>query len=128
MINNRRLNRIREIGFPGPVEFVDHHTCHAAAAYHGWGRTEDDVLVLTLDGAGDRVCATVNVARNGSLTRIASVDESASIGIVWAVVTAMNGMVALEHEYKLMGLAPYAPREASERIAGAPRALVSFRR
>jgi len=117
MINNRRLQRVREIGFAGPVEFVDHHTCHASAAYYGWGRLQDDVLVLTLDGAGDRVCATVNVGRDGRFTRIASVDESSSIGIIWAIVTAMSGMVALEHEYKLMGLAPYAARDASERIA-----------
>jgi len=115
--NSRRLNRLRESGFAGPVEFVEHHTCHASAAYHGWGRLQDEVLVLTLDGAGDRICATVNVGRDGSLTRIASVDETASLGIIWAVVTAMTGMVALEHEYKLMGLAPYAARDASERVA-----------
>jgi carbamoyltransferase len=115
--NSRRLNLLRRSGFAGPVEFVDHHTCHASAAYYGWGRLQDEVLVLTLDGAGDRICATVNVGRDGRLTRIAAVDETASIGIIWAVVTAMTGMVALEHEYKLMGLAPYAGRDASERVA-----------
>lgn len=125
MINKRRLQRIQQSGFTGAVEFVDHHTCHASAAYYGWGRWHDDILVLTLDGAGDRVCATVNVGRDGKLTRIASVEESSSIGIVWAVVTAMSGMVALEHEYKLMGLAPYASREASERVA--ERLAQSFR-
>jgi len=117
MINARRIQRVRELGFSGPVEFVDHHTCHASAAYYGWGRLRDNVLVLTLDGAGDRVCATVNVGRDGSFTRIAAVEESSSIGIIWAVVTAMSGMAALEHEYKLMGLAPYAARDATERVA-----------
>ena len=115
--NARRLEQMRALGFSGPVEFIDHHTCHASAAYYGSGQTRDDVLVLTLDGAGDRICATVNVGRGGRLERIASVDESCSPGIVWATITAMSGMVALEHEYKLMGLAPYAAHTASERIA-----------
>jgi len=112
-----RIGRVREAGIAAPVEFVDHHLCHAAAAYYGWGRSEREVLVLTLDGAGDRLCATVNVGVDGRLQRIAQVPEVASLGLVWANVTALVGMTAVEHEYKLMGLAPYASARASERVS-----------
>ena len=55
----RRVRGLTELGIPwDKIVFVDHHTAHAAAAYYGWGNFEDDVLVLTCDGAGDRLCAT----------------------------------------------------------------------
>ena len=95
---------------PVLTEGIDHHACHAASAYFGWGRMEEKVLVLTCDGAGDLVCATVNIGYRGTLTRIAEVDESHSIGALYGKITYLSGMVPMEHEYKLMGLAPYAER------------------
>lgn len=88
----------------------DHHLCHAAAAYFGWGRMADDILVLTCDGAGDCACATVNIGKNGTLRTIARIEESHSIGAFFGKITFLLGMVPLEHEYKVMGLASYAER------------------
>lgn len=112
-----RIARIRQFGIQAPADIVEHHQCHAAGAYWGWGRLERDVLVLTLDGAGDRLCATVAIGRHGRLRRVAQVPEASSLGLIWANVTAMSGMTAVEHEYKLMGLAPYASAEACERVS-----------
>ncbi len=39
-----------------------------------------------------------------------------SLGELWALLTAMMGMVPLEHEYKLMGIAPYAPPSGCDRV------------
>ena len=91
----------RAIGF-------DHHLCHAAAAYFGWGRMQEEILVLTCDGAGDCVCSTVSVGINGKLRTIARTDESHSVGAFYGKITYLMGMVPLEHEYKVMGLASYA--------------------
>ena len=85
----------------------DHHLCHAAAAYFGWGRMEEDILVLTCDGAGDCSCATVNIGRNGQIRTIAKTEESHSVGAFFGKITYLMGMVPLEHEYKVMGLASY---------------------
>jgi carbamoyltransferase len=101
---------------PASTQGIDHHTCHAASAYFGWGRLNEKVLVLTCDGAGDRLCATVSIGNNGALSRIAAVDESHSIGALYGKITFLSGMVPMEHEYKLMGLAPYAER-AQETLA-----------
>jgi carbamoyltransferase len=90
------------------VTGFDHHLCHAAAAYFGWGKMDEKILVLTCDGAGDCACATVNIGENGELRTIARTDESHSIGALYGKVTYLFGMVPMEHEYKLMGLAPYA--------------------
>jgi len=87
---------------------VEHHRCHATTAYYGAG-IDTDALVITVDGAGDGLCATVSVpGQDGRLNRLASVPEEDSLGILWALITSMMGMVPLEHEYKLMGMAPYA--------------------
>ena len=97
-------------GEPAQASGFDHHLCHAAAAYYGWGRMNEDILVLTCDGGGDCVCATVNIGRKGSLSTIARTDESHSVGVFFAKITYLLGMVPLEHEYKVMGLAPYSDR------------------
>ena len=73
------------------------------------------VLVLTCDGAGDDLCATVSVADEaGRLTRLAAVGELHSPAMIYLTVTTLLGMVPNEHEYKLMGMAPYAPTDRAE--------------
>jgi carbamoyltransferase len=68
----------------------------------------------------------VSVGRQGRLTRLHAVPEAASIGAIYEMVTCLMGMVPLEHEYKLMGLAPYADREGAARVADDLRRLVRF--
>ena len=94
----------------GQLEPVEHHQAHAAAAYYTspWGKTAEKVLVLTCDGSGDRLSATVSIGENGGITRLAQMSEHDSIGRLYALVTHWLGMCPLEHEYKVMGLAPYA--------------------
>ena len=112
-----------------PVHGLDHHLCHASSAYFGWGNMNDDVLVLTCDGAGDRLCATVNIARNGKIRRVAAVDEGHSIGALYGKITYLSGMVPMEHEYKLMGLAPYAEKaRESQALSETFEELFSFNR
>jgi carbamoyltransferase len=98
------------------INRLEHHCCHAAAAYFGWGKTDEKVLVITCDGSGDGVCASVNVGYKGKIERLAEVEQTHSIGRLYANVTFLLGMVPLEHEYKLMGLAPYAEK-SGEAIA-----------
>ncbi|WP_038249429.1 carbamoyltransferase C-terminal domain-containing protein [Ghiorsea bivora] len=108
------------------VEFIDHHKCHASAAYHGWGRYDEPILVLTCDGAGDRICASVNIGEKGKLTRISSVPETESIGSLYACITTVMGFAPLEHEYKLMGMAPYADPKYAKPVADIFREHFAF--
>lgn len=97
------------------IHAIEHHRCHAATAYYGPG-ADSDALVITADGAGDALCATVSIPdANGHLKRISTIGESHSIGNLWSVITALLSMVPLEHEYKLMGMAPYADGERANR-------------
>lgn len=92
------------------IKVVEHHLAHASAAYYGSCFSKDSV-VLTLDGSGDGVCATVNVIENNKIRRIAETPNSASIGKIYSRTTYLLGMKPWEHEYKVMGLAPYADSE-----------------
>lgn len=87
---------------------VDHHTAHAYAAYYGSPFNNAKSLVFTLDGEGDKLCATVNIYEGSHAQRIAATHLGHSIGWIYMDTTQFLGMKPNEHEYKVMGLAPYA--------------------
>jgi carbamoyltransferase len=124
----QRLEALAEIGVAETrVEPVEHHLAHASAAYHTAPWKDEKVLVLTCDGAGDRLSATVSMGERGVLSRIAAVSEHDSIGRLYALVTRYLGMAPLEHEYKVMGLAPYvSPGPCTECAAHGFSSLFEF--
>jgi len=99
------------------IVVVEHHKTHAYYAYFGAPFRKKKVLILTADGVGDHVNATVSVANEeGDIRRISQSYNLNSIGRVYAQVTQLLGMKALEHEYKVMGLAPYAKDVDIDRV------------
>lgn len=113
-----RRQAVSEWGFrPEIIHFSPHHATHAAAAYFGLRYDDQPYLVLTLDGGGDGLCGSVWVGRNGALEHVQDVPEQDSLGEIYAITTHLLGFVPLEHEYKLMGMAPYAARPYAEKIA-----------
>ncbi len=92
---------------PEKIFFLDHHTCHASSAAYGW-RMQEDFIVITSDGGGDKLSGSVSKFSKGKLERIASIPVADSIAQIYGMVTFYLGMKPLEHEFKIMGLAPYA--------------------
>jgi len=119
----RQIGRLLAHGVDRKAVFaIEHHRCHAATAHFGRG-VDEEALVITVDGAGDSLCATVSLPRpGGKLERLATIHEDESIGNLWEVITAYMGMVPMEHEYKLMGMAPYA---SGDRVEKAKRMFAS---
>lgn len=114
----RKMERLpmvlKELGIADkPIVFVEHHLSHAACAYRSCPWTYDDpVLVLTADGSGDGLSGTVNVGRNGEIERIAETIYYDSLGnVFYSEITRFLGMTPWDHEYKVMGLAPYGKPE-----------------
>ena len=108
----RRMEELRtvfrELNLDGKeLIFVEHHRAHAATAFYPrpWGEA---TLVLTADGAGDGLSSTVCVGDGFGMERIASSTYYDSVGNgYYSEITAYLGMKRWEHEYKVMGLAPY---------------------
>lgn len=112
------------------IHIIEHHTAHAAAAYYGSPFAADDpkrVAVLTNDASGDGLCATWNTAGPEGIGRIAASPSSAgSLGSFYSLITLFLGMRQLEHEYKVMGLAPYAPDYGKERSYEVLKRMIVF--
>ena len=109
------------------IRFINHHLCHASAAYYGQGNKKDKILVLTCDAAGDGICASVSIGRDGKLERLATVSQSDSVPVFYSLITFLMGFVPLEHEYKLMGLAPYSVgSQQSRKVCSYLRSLFRF--
>ena len=110
----RKLMRYLNLG-SDKVRILEHHSCHAYSAMYGPPWEGREYLVMTLDGEGDEICATVNLVQDGKLKRLAITPKRASLGWIYAEVTHYLGMKPLEHEYKVMGLAPYAQPDGVEK-------------
>ena len=109
------------------IATFDHHLCHAAAAYYGSPFAGERALVLTNDNAGDGLCATASTGRETALIRHEAVPSAAgSLGSFYSFVTLLLGMKFGEHEYKVMGLAPYAPASQAERAHEALRSVFAL--
>jgi len=96
---------------------VEHHTSHGYAALYGsdYSVEEGDVLVFTCDDSGDGLSSTVASWSMDEGYRILQQTSSFhSIGDLYARVTQYLGMKAGEHEYKVMGIAPYVSEESSQ--------------
>lgn len=92
------------------IIFADHHLCHAYAGYYGFvplHYRSEPFLVMTLDGEGDGLCATVSIVRDDEWTTISKTPAGNSIASFYGAITKHLGMTINEHEYKVMGLAPY---------------------
>ena len=97
--------------------FVEHHKCHAYSAFYALNKDKNEkALIVTLDGSGDYYAATVNLYENGEIKRIASTKWIYSIGYIYSKTTVFLGLKPLEHEYKVMGLAPYAKEEYVKKV------------
>src|SRR5262249_45760064 len=116
------------LGLPAErIVCLDHHACHAAAAYHGSGFGGREALVLTNDNSGDGLCPPAPTGRGlAPEPHDAAPSAPGSLGAFYSFVTLLLGMKFGEHEYKLMGLAPYASARYAERAEAALREVMGF--
>jgi len=128
-VRRRRVDVVASLGFNRDrVRLVEHHTAHAASAYYGWGKFDEPILILTNDGMGDNICASISIGRDGQFERLASVPYTESVAEIYAVTTFLLGMVPLEHEYKIMGMAPYASPNRAAKLADELANFIEFDR
>ena len=101
------------------IIFANHHLCHAYAVYFGFVPKADQSkyhLVITLDGEGDGLCSSVWTVTQNRWKKIAHTLGGNSPATFYGLVTHYLGMKMNEHEYKVMGLAPYASDDEVSKV------------
>lgn len=88
------------------VRFYRHEDCHKAYGLLSAPQRPDKALVLTVEGGGDDSSATLSTAEGTAITEHWS-SNAVNLGRLYRYVTLILGMLPSQHEYKLMGLAPY---------------------
>ncbi len=122
-----RIQPLLSLGFSEKsIHFVDHHLCHTYAAYYSGGSSDSKTLVLTNDGGGDGLCATISVATGNNIERLAEVKQRESFASLYSRATFILGLLPLEHEYKVMGMAPYGDHNRSKYICDKLLSLFKF--
>ena len=89
------------------VRAIDHHKAHAYYSYYASNMIGEKVLSFTVDGMGDNINATISIFdENGNWKRHYATNEC-GIARIYRYMTLLLGMKPNEHEFKVMGLAPY---------------------
>ena len=91
------------------ISFVRHEECHQYYGYYSQKKFRDNVLIFTIEGGGDDSSATVSIAKNGKILEKYKTNES-NLGRLYRYITLLLGMKPAQHEYKVMGLAPYGSK------------------
>lgn len=90
------------------VCITNHEHSHAAYGIYGSAlKSYEDVLCVVYDGYGDESNASVHVVEDGKIKQISKYSNY-NVGRLYRYMTLLLGMKPNEHEYKVMGLAPYA--------------------
>ena len=104
---------------------LDHHTCHAFYSYYISPFINRKVLALTVDGFGDGLNSTIGIFdKNGDYKRTYKTNICA-IARIYRYMTLLLGMKPNEHEYKLMGLAPYGKIKYSKKALNVFRSTLN---
>jgi carbamoyltransferase len=93
-----------------PIYFSDHHLSHAASAFYP--SPFQEAAILTLDGVGEWSTASIALGKDHSITTLREMHFPHSLGLLYSAFTYYLGFEVNSGEYKMMGLAPYAERNA----------------
>ena len=106
-------NELKRLGLLPKLKRCDHHLAHAANSYLASGF--DRALIVTLDGYGSGLAASVSIGEGGKIKRLHNVRYPNSLGIFYETVTSSLGFKPSRHEGKIVGLAAYGdPRILSD--------------
>lgn len=104
-----------------PFYCVDHHLSHAASAYYASGFQE--ATVITWDGSGDGLSATISHGVDGKLTVLEQRNDFSIGEVYWAI----HRYLQLSDEGSLMGLAGYGtPKGTFDKVVDPEKLKMDF--
>jgi carbamoyltransferase len=116
MLGSRKDLIKRDLGITQDnIHVFEHQSCHAYYGYYWYGGNDDNFLVMTADGFGDGANGSIWIGRRGEPLKEIKRTNKCNIGRIYRYITLLLGMKPNEHEYKVMGLAPYANKKYAEK-------------
>jgi carbamoyltransferase len=94
------------------IIFLNHHKAHAFAAFSEINISNKSWLHFVIDAEGDGVSTSVSKSTGTNLKLISKCNRHNSLGHFYSQITAFLGMKPNQHEFKVMGLEPYADRDS----------------
>ncbi|KPA11440.1 carbamoyltransferase [Candidatus Magnetomorum sp. HK-1] len=95
------------------VRILTHEDCHIYYSYYSC-MDRDEKIALTSEGIGDYSNGTVSVMSEDGKNELAHTKDNHLVHI-YRYITLLLGMKPDHHEYKVMGLAPYANKKELEK-------------
>ena len=90
------------------ISHMEHDWCHAAYALYGSPIRDPDTIIITADAWGDDLSATLSIFDGKKISRVKEYNhKDLQLARIYRYTTLVLRMLANEHEYKVMGLAPY---------------------
>lgn len=97
------------------VSRIEHHRAHAYYSYYASNFRNEKVLAFSIDGHGDGLNATIGIFdENGNYERVFETNNC-NIARIYRYMTLLLGMKPNEHEFKVMGLAPYGKEKYAKK-------------
>ena len=126
-------NRVRiktfcdQIGFDEKdIEIIDHHTCHAYYAYYSSELNGKDCMISTIDGGGDGYKQSLWTVKKNNF-KLLTKNNSCPIARYWKIVCVLLSLKPHEHEYKVMGLAPYSKDKYTDEVFNSMKNLCKIK-
>ncbi len=109
-----RLKYIQERFPKSKIKVTTHEDAHTYYSYYGSHLAGQEVLALTAEGVGDYSNSTVSIFNKDGRKEI-SYSKEMHLAHVYQYATLILGMKPAQHEYKVMGLAPYSNKYEEEK-------------
>ena len=111
-------NSLKQVGVDKPIQYYNHHKCHAASAYYfSEFAYNKETLSLTIDGYGDHLFSSLYKCSDDNLELIGeSIAEPmmfgkktkySSVGFLYSTFTAALGFIRFSEEGKVEALAAF---------------------
>ena len=88
------------------IKFIPHEDCHTHYSYYFFPQRKNGIAI-TCEGIGDYSNGSVSVIEKDKF-KLKSYNKENHLGHIYQYITLLLGMKPGNHEYKVMGLAPYA--------------------
>ncbi|WP_072090891.1 carbamoyltransferase C-terminal domain-containing protein [Candidatus Pelagibacter communis] len=105
----------KNLNFPkNKIRFYTHEFCHIYYSYYFYPERKNGIAI-TSEGIGDFSNGSVGTIKNNEY-KLNSYTRKNHLGHIYQYITLLLGMKPNQHEYKTMGLAPYASRYEIDKI------------